>query len=57
MEEMQTSTEEKSIAKRGKAYTDEFRRSVVAHWLESGKPARLDVTRQVAYRWRQAWEA
>lgn len=37
---MQTSTEEKTVVKTGKGYTDEFRRSVVAHWLESGKPAR-----------------
>ena len=39
-EKMQTRTEEKNIGKKDKAYTDEFRRSVVAHWLESGKPAR-----------------
>jgi hypothetical protein len=34
---MQTNTEEKNIGKKDKGYTDEFRRSVVAHWLERGK--------------------
>lgn len=39
-EEMQTNTEEKKPGSGEKPYTDEFRRSVVTHWLESGKPAR-----------------
>ena len=37
---MQTNIEEKKLASGGKPYTDEFRRSVVTHWLESGKSAR-----------------
>src|SRR4051812_50027572 len=38
-EEMQTDTEERNPGKE-KPYTEEFKRSVVTHWLESGKPAR-----------------
>jgi transposase len=36
---MQTDSEEKGLAK-SKPYTEEFKRSVVTHWLESGKSAR-----------------
>jgi transposase-like protein len=36
---MQTDTEERNPGKE-KPYTEEFKRSVVTHWLESGKPAR-----------------
>ena len=37
---MQTNTEEKKVGKGDKPYTDEFKRSVVAHWVESGQSAR-----------------
>jgi transposase len=36
---MQTDTEEKRRAE-SKPYTEEFKRSVVTHWMESGKSAR-----------------
>ena len=36
---MQTNSEEKQGAAE-KPYTDEFKRSVVTHWIESGKSAR-----------------
>lgn len=35
---MLSSTEEKKVG-RTEAYTDEFKRSVITHWLESGKAA------------------
>jgi transposase-like protein len=35
---MQTNTEENKVA-RSEAYTEEFKRSVITHWLESGKAA------------------
>jgi transposase len=37
---MQTSTEEKKTGNGQKPYTEEFKRSVVTHWVESGKSAR-----------------
>ena len=36
---MQTDTEQKRAGK-GKPYTEEFKNSVVTHWMESGKSAR-----------------
>ena len=36
---MQTDTDQTGRAK-NKAYTEEFKRSVVTHWMESGKSAR-----------------
>ena len=37
---MQTNTEEKRPGKEQKPYSEEFKRSVVTHWVESGKSAR-----------------
>ncbi len=37
---MQTNKESGEIGSARKPYTDEFKRSVVEHWLESGKSAR-----------------
>lgn len=37
---MQANTAEKKLGSGEKPYTEEFRRSVVTHWLESGKSAR-----------------
>lgn len=37
---MQANTAEKKVRSGEKPYTEEFRRSVVTHWLESGKSAR-----------------
>jgi transposase-like protein len=38
---MQTNVEEPKSIKAHKEYTEEFKRSVVAHWVESGKSARI----------------
>ena len=37
---METNMEERKLGNGGKHYTEEFKRSVVAHWVESGKSAR-----------------
>ena len=37
---MQTNREGGGLEAARKPYTEEFKRSVVEHWLESGKPAR-----------------
>jgi len=39
-EKMQANMEEGRALKEGKRYTEEFKRSVVQHWLESGRSAR-----------------
>ena len=38
---MQTDSEERKSGGGHKVYTDEFKRSVVTQWVESGKPARV----------------
>jgi transposase-like protein len=38
---METKSEERKTRNEHKTYTDEFKKSVVTQWVESGKPARV----------------